>query len=859
MVIYLKKFCFPIFAGLILILSLNNCDKTNPDDLRHEKLKINYSGDAKIEVGGPFVGVEFHHSYCVPQRISFYYPVANSIDVSSDYWRRDTTTVMALGLKFGESAKEWLGKEPYDISLTPYRVEFQKQDSVKKIDIIYQFAKTKPTMVVTYTITNLTSSVHNIEFETHLETSLRTCHSFILKNSAWTQYDNFSKSLYTYHTDEETQYAVVFVGNATEQPISYQTRGPLNLLLNNDASWSEEPKLIARENPAPTATRFLYQKKILGGENIKIVQIIGSATADDCQAIMTYMLTNYQSEIDHYEHDILEKAFSQLSMRNINPDLDHSVHWAKAIMNANEHYLDGQFIPMPCPAEYNFYFSHDVLVSDLAAVHDDLERVKRDLQYIIQHSNTDKIIPHAYYWKDDKFVTEFADSDNWNNFWMIITSASYLRHSADTSFVRTLYPYLDKCLQIALKNKRKDNLMWTYRPDWWDIGKNYAPRSYMTILAIKAIREYIYVSTILGQNIDNLLTLENLSDSMQVSLVNKLWFDDSQYLLNYYEDGSVDRHYYIGSLLAAHYDLLDPVHQTQMISRARTIMIDDKVGIYNAYPMDFANLIDYLKFSGNEAGLPYYYFNGGVWPQGNAWYALALISDGRQKEARDFMLETMTVKGVMRGPNGQPAMYEVRNADRDHPAVYGSVDKPQFMWAGAWYLYTLYQLLGMQEDQWNLAFLTKGSDLNIACDYDVYLHGRKVEISVSGEGKVIERLAYSGNPFYSAVVPEEFPMVDKISVQLGSVPTYPYLKTTNSTLLSVTYDASQKKMNLRLKAFANHQNQSTIITPSDIKTVYSDNSGLIVDRTENKLENYSEITIKSKHRERILNLWIEFL
>ena len=127
------------------------------------------------------------------------------------------------------------------------------------------------------------------------------------------------------------------------------------------------------------------------------------------------------------------------------------------------------------------------------------------------------------------------------------------------------------------------------------------------------------------------------------------------------------------------------------------------------------------------------------------------------------------------------------------------------------------------------------------------------------EEKLIERLAYSGNPFYSAVVPEEFPMVDKISVQLGSVPTYPYLKTTNSTLLSVTYDASQKKMNLRLKAFANHQNQSTIITPSDIKTVYSDNSGLIVDRTENKLENYSEITIKSKHRERILNLWIEFL
>jgi hypothetical protein len=230
-----------------------------------------------------------------------------------------------------------------------------------------------------------------------------------------------------------------------------------------------------------------------------------------------------------------------------------------------------------------------------------------------------------------------------------------------------------------------------------------------------------------------------------------------------------------------------------------------------------------------------------------------------QREARDFLLRTMTVKGIMRGPNGQPAMYEVRNANRNSPTEYGSVDKPQFMWAGAWYLYALYRLLGMQEDHWNLSFLTKGSDLNVACTYGVYLHGQKVEVSVSGQGEVIEHLTYSGKTFYSAVVPSEFPAVETISVRMGSVPTQPYLKSTEAALLAVSYNPSIKEMNLKLKAFTNHQNQTTIITPSNIKTVHSDNSGLVLDWEEKKLENYSEVTIRSTHRESILNLWIEFL
>jgi hypothetical protein len=130
---------------------------------------------------------------------------------------------------------------------------------------------------------------------------------------------------------------------------------------------------------------------------------------------------------------------------------------------------------------------------------------------------------------------------------------------------------------------------------------------------------------------------------------------------------------------------------------------------------------------------------------------------------------------------------------------------------------------------------------------------------VSGQGEVIEHLACSGKTFYSAVVPEEFPDVEKISIRMGSVPTHPYLKTTNGALESVAYDSSKKVMNLKVIAYANHQNQTIIITPSDIKTVHSDNSGLVSDWVVKKQGNYSEVTIRSKHRDRMLNLWIEFL
>jgi len=54
---------------------------------------------------------------------------------------------------------------------------------------------------------------------------------------------------------------------------------------------------------------------------------------------------------------------------------------------------------------------------------------------------------------------------------------------------------------------------------------------------------------------------------------------------------------------------------------------------------------------------------------------VALARNGNKDQALDFIKRTMTLDGIMNGPNGQPAMYEVRNADKNNPAVYGTVDK----------------------------------------------------------------------------------------------------------------------------------------------------------------------------------------
>lgn len=171
-----------------------------------------------------------------------------------------------------------------------------------------------------------------------------------------------------------------------------------------------------------------------------------------------------------------------------------------------------------------------------------------------------------------------------------------------------------------------------YRPDWWDIGRNFGPRSYMTILAIKAIRDFLNILEMLNENSQSINKYSELANKMQKQLNEKLWSSERKYLINYYEDSSEDPHYYMGSLLAVWFNLLDEKKAEELVTTAEKYLLDEKLGIYTVYPMDFHQLKDFFKFSGNEAGEPHKYINGGIWPHANAWYALALIKIGEKRK-----------------------------------------------------------------------------------------------------------------------------------------------------------------------------------------------------------------------------------
>ena len=545
---------------------------------------------------------------------------------------------MQLGLKVGKRKKELIGNEPFTFNLTPYSAEFYKTDTIKSLNISYRFTKNKPAMVIRFEIKNEMKTAAVFEFYTHLETSLRTSHTFKLIEKAWTGYDEAHSVIYTNFDDPGTQSAQVFIANAGDKPIAFNTRSSLTGLMNPSSSWWEEANAQANNNlipkniPGRPDAEFLYRKELQPGGSMVIIQIVGSCKQSEGNDLVSYLVEHFKEEINTYENSVLHKISGEAEIISGDTVINHSIAWAKGILEANTHYLDKEFVPMPCPAEYNFYFTHDVLKTDLAAVNFDISRVKRDLDFIIRHASKDKIIPHAYYWKDSVYLTELADHDNWNNFWFIICAGSYLRHSGDTTFLKTLYPYIQKSLNQALLTKGPDDLMWSNRPDWWDIGKLYGSKSYMTILAIKAIREYLFISTMLQSDQENLAAMENTAAKMQQQLNTELWDDNLKYLINYYEPGKPDHHYYIGPLLAAHYDILDKSKVNDLVTTAGNKLLDKNTGVYDAFPMDFDELGDYLHFAGNEAGDKFFYANGGIWPHGNAWYALALT--GRREKTR---------------------------------------------------------------------------------------------------------------------------------------------------------------------------------------------------------------------------------
>jgi len=777
----------------------------------------------QVEVGGRYVGAEFHGSRPLPSRISFYYPVANSTDLSTDYWKRGESQPMVVGIKIQNGKKHWLGKEGWEYTLSPHRVTFRGVEGGLHYALTYRFCLNEPAMVAALTIRNAGRRSVPVEVYAHLKTILRTCQTYAWKNSAWTEFDSSHASIAANFDDSDAHCATVFVQNVGEYPISWTSRaGELEAADTGTSNWISSTSGL-RGSLLPAASKglpiaaFIYSKVIAPSDSLTIVQIIGSCNREEVRERMLRLAAGWRGELLAYDRFVLSKADKETRFVTGEKWLDRSARWALGLLASNQHYIDGKIVPMPCPAEYNFFFTHDLLLTDLGAANFDLARVKRDLLYVASLARND-IIPHAYYWRDDGYKTEFCTPENWNHLWFILTTARYLRHSCDDSTGQVLFPLVTKSLDEVLTQRKEDNLMYAYRPDWWDIGRREGPRSYITALTVRALRDYLYISSFLNRRSSKLPEYEDIADGMQKALADKLWDDSLKYLVNYNDTAKTlkDTHYYMGSLVAPVYGVLDPQKSKSLVETASEKLLRYPVGVMAVYPPDFHtdSMRAFFKLVGNEAGDPYFYINGGIWPNANAMYALALNSVGRTEDALKFVKNVMTLDGVAESPNGLPAMYEYRYADKSSDE-FGRVDKPSFMWAAGFYMNVLYQLCGFQDNEWNLS-LAGRLPLELDSVFCTYSFGSPHSFTLTGRADRLRIFFCDGKKVPSLVLPLDIVLTKNSHVNYG-IPEIPYLESVTAILHKVAFERDSMSLNMNISSFKGHKVSASIVTPFRIK------------------------------------------
>lgn len=771
-------------------------------DSESKQLAVRFEGKyGQVEVGGNFVGAEFHQSRALPSRISFYYPVANSIDLSTDYWKRYESQPLTAALTVDGQTEE-LGAEPYVYTYTPYYSVFEQQRQDYHVLISYHFCEDLPAMAVQFRIRNLSESEKTLELETVLKTTLRTCQTYAVKNKARVGYLHGGQSAVAIFDEADTDSAAVFVTNTGESPLMTPAT-PAYALLNRLQEVTD-PEI-----------RFRYQKSLAPGKELMVVQVIGSCRQQEREEIITRVRQNWWKSITANEKRIEDYVRHKGDFRLPDSVFLQTARWSKAMLASIRHYLNGYIVPMPCPAEYNFFFTHDLLQTDIGAVIFDNERVRNDLLYLHSLTGADSVLPHAYYWRDTGYQTEWCGSSNWNHLWFILVSASYLRHSGDTAMVKQLYPILTKSMRMMLQNRGEDGLMYAYYPDWWDIGHAYGARAYITALMSRALREYVFISARLEMIQEPLTEYWRLSQQMREQLVEKLWDEEAGFLLNMLDSTAIDRHYYAGSLVAAVFDVLDDNRKAALMQTADRELLNPEIGTHIVMPADFHQLIDVYKFKGMEAGEPFTYINGGVWPQGVVWHAMGWLSAGQPDRAAEIIRKYYTLDGIRNSPNGQPSFFEYRYANPGSPR-FGEIDKPAFLWAGGWYLYALYHLAGLRENEWNIYFDARLPSGWEDVEYEVLIAGIPARVTCSGEGNYFRSIQADGKPAASAVFSSSR---KKIMLERG-IPETPYLAEANCRINEAVFDEKEKSLLIKAAGFEGLSVTLKVIAPFPARKVW---------------------------------------
>jgi len=779
------------FATVLLSVLLFSCSGINSN---FNELDVNFNGHyGQIEIGGKFVGAEFHQSRPLPSRISFYYPVANSIVSNADYWQRHKSFILTVLLKT-DGITDTIGSMPYSYRYAPYRVKFENVQKNFNVTFSYDVCEDIPVLVLRLRLKNISADISNVNIETSLKTSLRTSHSFRQKNKALVRYLKNNMYATATYNDIETDSSVVFIANAGEIPV-------------NQFKSTEQ-------NITDPVIQFSYVKNLESGEEFEITQLVGMCKSKESVRVIDQALMHWQKSLNKNQDRILNLVQKQSYFSIDDSVLMQTMYWSKAVLASNIHYINGHYLPMPCPAEYNFFFTHDYLLTSLGAVNYDLDYVKNGLHFLRSLSQEDSILAHAYYWKDSKFATEYCASDNWNNMWVIIVACSYLKHSGDYKTLELLFPILKKSLVMMQHSKGDDDLMYAKRPDWWDIGNVYGARVYNTALAYKALQDYVYILSELNKTSEPLHEYINLAARMKKQFVDTFWDKKSGYLMNMLDRRSIDTHYYSGSLVSIFFGLLDAEKEARLLETAENILLDTNIGIRNAMPPDFHELISAYQFNGMEAGEPYIYFNGAVWPQGNIWYALGLLSNNQLRKARDVLKKYLTLRGVENSPNGQPSFYEYRITNPQSPR-YGEIDKPTFLWAGGWYLYTLYRLAGLRENSSTIFFHPELPDGFDNAEYDMTLYGKLCRIKWRGDGTYFQQIRIDGLDQYSAVISSP---ASEICFIRGE-PETPYLAESTCQINKVVFQKMNMNLSVDFTYMANQYVFLRFVSPVKLKHI----------------------------------------
>ena len=213
--------------------------------------------------------------------------------------------------------------------------------------------------------------------------------------------------------------------------------------------------------------------------------------------------------------------------------------------------------------------------------------------------------------------------------------------------------------------------------------------------------------------------------------------------------------------------------------------------------------------------------------------------------AYSFIKRTMTMNGINNSPNGQPAMYEYRISDKNNPETYGRIDKPQFLWAGGWYLYTIFNLFGLRENEWNISFAPYiPKDFN-KINFPLTYNNINVEVEITGKGNELEAIYFDGKQLPSVIIPYDISGLKKIIIKMGKTKT-PYLKSANGKLYLPRYDKNKMSLEFTLWSFNNNQNEFEVVSPYKIVRILSNDKIIQNEVIEDKANGL--YTIKVKHQ-----------